>query len=98
MDTEEEEILGLKLKDDPAGSIGLCGRCQLDLVRQLSRTVAVTETAFDSEANHEWTTGCKSCWSNATSRAMLKTGRSCYKLGGNYLERINKDQSPALFP
>jgi len=30
--------------------------------------------------------------------AMLKTGRSCYKLGGNYLERINKDQSPALFP
>lgn len=29
--------------------------------------------------------------------AMLKTGRSCYKLGGNYLERINKDQVQRYF-
>lgn len=28
---------------------------------------------------------------------MLKTGRSYYELGGNYLERINKDQLRRYF-
>ena len=103
MDTEEEEVLGLKLRRPSRFNLGLHGRCQLGLgAAAKSRTVAVTEPASDSEAQPRVDKPMQKLLSNATSLpiigyAMLKTGRSHSELGGNYLERINKDQLRRYF-
>ena len=74
MVTEEEEVLGLKLRRPSRFNLGLYGRCK-PMQKLLSNATSLPIIGY----------------------AMLKTGRSHSELGGNYLERINKDQLRRYF-